>query len=344
MLTASRFYKVKFNEIGVAARRGLIPLSLARRFGRRASDEDSEHVSLLRLEPSSEDVSAGVFPLVSENRRTVLIATMEYDIEDWQIKVKIGGLGVMAQLMGKNLETQNLIWVVPCVGGIDYPEDPDSTTSTDPMKVTVLGKPYMVNVRYHRLKNITYVLLDAPVFRAQTKSEPYPPRMDDLDSAIYYSAWNQCIALTIKRFPTIDLYHINDYHGALAPLYLLPQTIPCCLSLHNAEFQGLWPMRTPKERQEVCNVYNLNPVIVQRYVQFGSVFNLLHAGSSYIRIHQKGFGAVGVSKKYGKRSWARYPIFWGLDDIGQLPNPDPSDTAALSDGQDVPIIIDEAFE
>ncbi len=103
-------------------------------------------------------------------------------------------------------------------------------------------------------------------------------------------------------------------------------------------------MRTPKERQEVCNVYDLNPVIVQRYVQFGSVFNLLHAGSSYILIHQKGFGAVGVSKKYGKRSWARYPIFWGLGDIGQLPNPDPSDTAALSDGQDVPIIIDEAFE
>ena len=39
---------------------------------------------------------------VLKDRRTVLIATMEYDIEDWAIKVKIGGLGVMAQLMGKN--------------------------------------------------------------------------------------------------------------------------------------------------------------------------------------------------------------------------------------------------
>lgn len=26
-------------------------------------------------------------------------------------------------------------------------------------------------------------------------------RMDDLDSAIYYSAWNACIAETTKRFP-----------------------------------------------------------------------------------------------------------------------------------------------
>jgi alpha-1,3-glucan synthase len=33
-----------------------------------------------------------------------------------------------------------------------------------------------------------------------------------------------------------------------------------------------------------------------------------------------------VSNKYGARSYARYPIFWGLKEIGKLPNPDPSDT------------------
>ena len=38
-------------------------------------------------------------------------------------------------------------------------------------------------------------------------------RMDELDSAVYYSAWNACIAETIKRFP-VAIYHINDYHGA----------------------------------------------------------------------------------------------------------------------------------
>lgn len=50
----------------------------------------------------------------------------------------------------------------------------------------------------------------------------------------------------------------------------------------------------------------------------------------------QGFGAVGVSKKYGGRSLARYPIFWGLDKIGSLPNPDPTDTAPLAENQ-VPI-------
>lgn len=59
-----------------------------------------------------------------------------------------------------------------------------------------------------------------------------------------------------------------------------------------------------------------------------NVADLLHAGASYLRIHQKGFGAVGVSTKYGKRAFARYPIFWGMKDVGGLPNPDPTDTAS----------------
>jgi len=148
--------------------------------------------------------------------------------------------------MGKVLGFQDLIWVVPCVGGIVYPR----AESAESMYITILGGLYEVRVQYHKLRNITYVLLEAPIFRAQTKLEPYPARMDDLTSAVYYSTWNQCIALAIKRFP-VDLYHVNDYHGAAAPLYLLPRTIPICLSLHNAEFQGLWPLRNSKEFDEV---------------------------------------------------------------------------------------------
>lgn len=72
-------------------------------------------------------------------------------------------------------------------------------------------------------------------------------------------------------------------------------------------------------------VFNLPKDVIKTYVQFGEVFNLLHAGASYLRIHQKGFGAVGVSKKYGTRALKRYPIFWGLSSIGSLPNPDPAD-------------------
>ncbi|KAL8840879.1 MAG: hypothetical protein Q9170_001143 [Blastenia crenularia] len=317
------FYQVKFNQTGISDKKALIPLAVRRKF-KRVNMEDTGHSHNPLKIFGSRSMMQSQSALVAStgaSRRTVLIATMEYDIEDWGIKIKIGGLGVMAQLMGKNLGHQDLIWVVPCVGGVDYPVD----QVAEPMHVTILGNRYDIKVQYHTLRNITYVLLDAPVFRRQSKTEPYPPRMDDLESAIYYSAFNQCIALAIKRFP-VDMYHINDYHGCVAPLHLLPDTVPVCLSLHNAEFQGLWPMRTPKEVEEVCKVYNLPVEVVARYVQFGEVFNLLHSGASYLRLHQQGFGAVGVSNKYGTRSHARYPIFWGLKKIGKLPNPDPSDT------------------
>ena len=34
---------------------------------------------------------------------TVLMATLEYDIPDWKVKVRIGGLGVIASLMGTHM-------------------------------------------------------------------------------------------------------------------------------------------------------------------------------------------------------------------------------------------------
>lgn len=385
---ANSFYQVKFNEYGVSHIATSLPgLVLNRIRGFRPFDNDdgkegatrgalekeSRTTTLLSWLPTSRPspiistpgpsgtstprpstpttFGAMVHPspvdarAPAPKRRVVLIGTIEYDIQDWNIKVKIGGLGVMAQLMGKNLSHQDLIWVVPCVGDIDYPEDPNEVG--EPMAITIMGQVYQVNVRVHQLQNITYVVLDAPIFRHQTKADPYPPRMDDLESAVYYSAWNSCIAEAIRRYKP-DLYHINDYHGCVAPLHLLPDTIPCALSLHNAEFQGLWPMRTKQEREEVCNIYNLPSDVVQQYVQFGEVFNLLHAGASYLRIHQNGFGAVGVSKKYGKRSYARYPIFWGLKDVGALPNPDPSDLAAInqpeSETSSSTITVDPEFE
>ncbi|KAK4652703.1 Cell wall alpha-1,3-glucan synthase ags1 [Podospora pseudocomata] len=338
------FYKVKHNVSGAVTKHGKLSEKLRQVF-------EMKEKPLPRPSRPSSDASSvgdptrpgtshttgrglngqGLHMDIGAPRKKALIATMEYDIEDWKIKIKIGGLGVMAQLMGKALGHLDIIWVVPCVGGLEnaYPNGYPVDQRAEPMEITILGSQYNVDVQYHTLRNITYVLLDAPVFRLQTPANPYPERMDDLDSAIYYSAWNQCIAEALKRFNP-DIYHINDFHGALAPLYLLPRVIPCCLSLHNAEFQGMWSLGTKEEKEEVCKVFNLDQKVVERFVQFGEVFNLLHAGASYLREFQHGFGAVGVSKKYGKRSFARYPIFWGLSKIGSLPNPDPSDTAEWS--------------
>ncbi|KIJ68914.1 glycosyltransferase family 5 protein [Hydnomerulius pinastri MD-312] len=339
------FYGIRHNRYGVKTSKGASKyIPILGSLGNKSTTELKESAPMSEKifghhKPTGEIIG---WPEDKNKRRKVLISTLEYEIIDWKLKVKIGGLGVMSSLMGKAMTDVDLIWVIPKVKDLEYPAgDP-----AEPIEVIIFGEPYLIEVETHVLDNITYVILDSPVFRAQTKSDPYPARMDDLSSAIFYSTWNQAIAATIRRFPVIDIYHINDYHGALAPIYLLPKVIPTCLSLHNAEFQGLWPLRTKEEMKEVCSAFNISKEHCTKYVQFGNTFNLLHAAASFISVHQKSIGVAGVSDKYGKRSWARYPALWTLKHVDSLPNPDPTDIAALDENPVAikSVQIDEAAE
>ncbi|CAK5276043.1 unnamed protein product [Mycena citricolor] len=320
------FYRIKHNQFGVKTKNKPMYAPILDALKGKSSADVATPMEKDEFAHRRNHEIIG-WPEDKNKRRKVIIATLEYEIIDWKIKVKIGGLGVMSSLMGKAMTDVDLIWVVPKVKDVEYP----AGEPAEPIEVIIFGEPYLIEVETHVLDNITYVILDSPVFRAQTKADPYPARMDDLSSAIFYSTWNQAIAATIRRSPTVDIYHINDYHGALAPLYLLPKVIPTCLSLHNAEFQGLWPLRTKEEMKEVCSAFNLSKEHCIKYVQFGNTFNLLHAGASFIAQHQNSIGVAGVSDKYGKRSWARYPALWCLKHVDSLPNPDPSDIEALDE-------------
>ncbi|CAD6563802.1 MAG: Cell wall alpha-1,3-glucan synthase ags1 [Tremellales sp. Tagirdzhanova-0007] len=328
------FYSIKVNKWGMKPSKETSYFPIVG--GNKEKKEEMMEKGTLSLseKPSKTPEKIIGWPEDTEKRRKVLIATLEYEILDWKLKVKIGGLGVMSTLMGKAMTDVDLLWVVPKVQDLEYPQG----DYAEPIEVIIFGEPYLIEVETHKLDNITYIILDSPVFRAQTKSDPYPQRMDDLSSAIFYSTWNQAIAEAIRRNPIVDIYHVNDYHGALAPLYLLPRVMPVCLSLHNAEFQGLWPLRTKDEMKEVCAAFNIPKDVCSKYVQFGNTFNLLHAAASFISLHQKSVGVAGVSDKYGKRSWARYPALWTLKNIDSLPNPDPTDIAAL-DAQ--PLAVDK---
>jgi len=339
------FYRVTHNQLGVMPEKHFFPALVRRSQASVTSSIDKKGEKIIsstkvkrRLPnflPSYTSAEAGdggavkSWPDDLSVRRKVLIATFEYEIFGLnpQTKVKIGGLGVMSSLVGKSMTDTDLIWVVPKVGDIDY----SPMIAAKSIEVRIFGKDYEVMVENWFSDNITYWVLDSPVFRAQTKADPYPARMDDLESGIMYSTWNQCIAEVIRRSPNISIYWQNDYHTTLAPLYLLPQVIPTCLSLHNAEFQGLWPLRTSSEQAEMAGLFNLPYSIIERYVQFGNVFNLLHCGATYISTHQNSTGVAGVSDMYGKRSWIRYPALWTLKHIDSLPNPDPSDIAALDE-------------
>lgn len=176
------FYRIKLNRQGQHNKyksKGRFPK-------RKVTSDSTTGVELPKAASPARTVTTGSSAGANESTKCrVLIATMEYNINDWDIKVKIGGLGVMAEVTSNALSPQELIWVVPCVGDIAYPVD----TPAESMLVTILRHVYKINVQYHKTENNTFILLDAPMFRKQTKTMPYPARMDDLESAIHYSAW-----------------------------------------------------------------------------------------------------------------------------------------------------------
>lgn len=110
----------------------------------------------------------------------------------------MGSTLVSVDLAAERQSTSNL--TDSSIADTKYPTD----RPAESIAIKVLGGMYEIKTQYHVVENITYVLLDAPIFRQQTKAEPYPTRMDDLESAVYYSAWNSCIAEVMGRFP-IDL-------------------------------------------------------------------------------------------------------------------------------------------
>ena len=143
------FYAVKMNLVGQIEKRGFLPVSRPRdlHLERWVPEKMSKHFhkrsQVPEESPSAQTGIDQVTTIANQRRRTVLIATMEYDIEDWAIKIKIGGLGVMASLMSKHLQHEDLVWVVPCVGGIDYPVDQRAKS----MSVTILGVEYTIQVQ-----------------------------------------------------------------------------------------------------------------------------------------------------------------------------------------------------
>ena len=128
------FYQVKFNRTGIDEKSGMLAFlkptysehTKARSALTNVFKEAKEPVGVISISPSAGEAIVDS----RASRRTMLIATLEYEIEDWEIKIKIGGLGVISSLMGKHLRHHDLVWVVPCVGGVVYPSDASTLRSS----------------------------------------------------------------------------------------------------------------------------------------------------------------------------------------------------------------------
>lgn len=91
------FYQVKLNRKGISNKVSSVKDRIGTFFkvkmGGKASSESSG--SIYRDKMANVSTAIVAEEAGNTDRKTILIATIEYDIEDWQIKVKIGGLGVM---------------------------------------------------------------------------------------------------------------------------------------------------------------------------------------------------------------------------------------------------------
>jgi len=63
--------------------------------------------------------------------------------------------------------------------------------------------------------------------------------------------WNRRLRREFVGLPDIDIYHINDYYGALVSYNLTPKFSPICLSL-TMRSSGSLGLRTKEEMKEVC--------------------------------------------------------------------------------------------
>ncbi len=138
--------------------------------------------------------------------------------------------------------------------------------------------------------------------------------MDDLDSLLLLCL--ESVYCLRRVVASLSISTLSTTTTALS----LPCTspfIPVCLSFTTLGSRSL--ANETQGEAEVCSVYNLSESVVAKYVNSVRILNL-HSNRRVFFVSTRRNGAVGVSKKYGKRSWARYPYLLGLSSIGALPN------------------------
>ena len=111
------FYGIKYNQFGVkpVKESSYFPI-IGVLTGRKDKEKGDDHTFNEKVSVGhSKNTEIIGWPEDKNKRRKVLIATLEYEIIDWKLKVKIGGLGVMSSLMGKSMTEVDLVWVVPKV-------------------------------------------------------------------------------------------------------------------------------------------------------------------------------------------------------------------------------------
>ncbi|KIK62214.1 glycosyltransferase family 5 protein [Collybiopsis luxurians FD-317 M1] len=140
------FYSIEHNKYGIV-KLSYLPVFLLCKRSSLSMDLDMELALVDQKLTVHRETTEEVIGWLEKKpkQRMVLIAMLEYEIMDWNLKVKIGGLGVMLSSMDKAATDVDLIWVMPKVKDSDYPlgvpDDPTEVPSTHrPKAIHILLK------------------------------------------------------------------------------------------------------------------------------------------------------------------------------------------------------------
>ncbi|KIO16968.1 hypothetical protein M407DRAFT_12567, partial [Tulasnella calospora MUT 4182] len=94
------FYGIKINQYGMQPKESYFPIfgAVGAVFGAKEKGDGTPMTEKFADSKPYTGQMVG-WPEVTDKRRKVLITTLEYEIIDWKLKVKIGGLGVTSSLM-----------------------------------------------------------------------------------------------------------------------------------------------------------------------------------------------------------------------------------------------------
>ncbi|KAA1072162.1 Cell wall alpha-1,3-glucan synthase ags1 [Puccinia graminis f. sp. tritici] len=149
--------------------------------------------------------------------------------------------------------------VVPKVKDLEYPE----AEPAPPIEVTIFGEKYLIELQIHRLDNITYYLARLSRIPVQIPSPtPIRPEWTTLARRIFYSLLE-------------SKYRRNLPKNSKTWIFTTSTII--------TEFQGLWPLRTKEEADEVCRAFNLSKDICTK---IRAVWKRIQSAPRGCQLHQ----------------------------------------------------------
>jgi len=276
-------------------------------------------------------VAVAMTPVAGAGQREFVVhVAMEYKIPELKYSAKFGGLGQMVDVF-LGYGASDSVLIAPLYGHRDGAEKVTKKCTKLQVEVTISGAQSHIDVfvlfeRSPVTRNRTvYYLLSSPELEVGDRKNMYD-FPDEMSEWRFYSHFNQAAARILERLanesPGRSLHvNVHDYHGALAPWYVVmehiraggsPVDVPLVVTgiVHNGDYHGAYVVRTSDRLAMFASVFNMPIALVRRVLVWGGDVIMLQALLRYSAIFQDYQGVSTVSPRYAYRLTSKFPFAW----------------------------------